>query len=1420
VGIRRQSIHASVLVAAFLFAGLSRDSRATHANTPARAIICEPGQYSVTVTKQGTDPSWVEGTTAHTAVFTIQNGPCTDTYDYTFSATGPITAVTLNKTSSGLTGNASTTVTATYNVDNPGTGQLTLLAVGRVGGASGADYYLVTATIPAGAPVVTPAVPFLEQNYRRCANSCFAALTSRATVPYFSLDAPRQAILIYNSDRGNPRAFVLVDVSPAPGTSPTEYRLRLLLNGTEVRFLNGEDTLRFAYTGTAPVRLGGQFDASSYATNAYRMEVLVTAVLPGGPVTNDYVTRFISVNQVGSPLARGWSFGGVQRLYPQSDGSALVVEGDGSAVYFGKTGTSTFASPAAEFSKLIPSSLSGSSGWARVFPDSTKIVFSSAGLMTRVLDRFGNRDSVVYDASNRVSKLIDPLNLAITMIYDANGLFSIQDPPFRVTWVTVDASKRLTSIRDPDSVATSYGYDGNLRLSTITDRRGFTTTLGYDAQSGTVSSETAPAVPIYGQGTASPVTTFSAWQKLGVPYSATASAPLTPPLADTVQARITDPRGYTTALRVDRFGATRWMLDPVGRVTTFTRDTNSLVVRDSFPSGGVDSMAYNTSGLRTFIQPAGQSPINFRYAAFGQADSIWGTGRVATRHFIGSNGRVDSTRVGGQSITKYTYDARGRVLSTTDPQGHLLSLSAYAGTNGNRSRDSLPGGRITTFLYDGYGRDTAVQRPMSPLQRTQYDAINRPVAFVDGVNANPTVIAYDSLFVRSVRDPKGQVYSFTSNALGWMTQRTDPAGRSDYYQYDPVGDLKRWINRRGDTLSWSYDALRRRTNKSGTNTPADAWTYSTNGRVIALNGATSADTETVYFNVFGQPDSVLTKMAGQTFWRRYRYTTGGLPDSMDVTGGGIAFKSRKYVFNSALGTVTEIRLAGASTGMVVNKDLQDTSVAFPSSDRISQQLYPLHKMTQVSTGAAYNLTIARSVGFDSLGRIGVQVAGTGASGHRYTYDGLKRLLSDSMVNNSSPPSSCDGSPQPTIDAYGNSCVNAGGWSAVSGAQFAYDEVGNRTDHGGTYSTGNRITAFDGCTYTTDFDGNVGSRTCGSSVATFAWSAESRLTSVTIGAQIVAFKYDALGRLVRKDLNGSPQSYFLWDRFHLLAELSSTGTAAVAEYSYYPGFDRLHALVVGGNQYNAHHDATGSVIALTDASQGVQRTYEYDVWGQLTGGSDNRPFNNADRARWKGALWLGPEIDLYYMRNRWYEPKSGRFLSEDPLHLAKVAPAPQGEFLWKAMDIRQALTQPGTGQLSRPNEGPWRHRSSRLAGWRISGRCGGDGTNAYVYAENRPTSDRDPSGLQVDDLACYVCWLAVAIIASACDEIGWPQWCADIVHATVATCIQTCGISPNLGGGGGGGGGGGSGGGGGCGWYDIYVDGVYSGTSWLCVQNEQ
>ena len=289
----------------------------------------------------------------------------------------------------------------------------------------------------------------------------------------------------------------------------------------------------------------------------------------------------------------------------------------------------------------------------------------------------------------------------------------------------------------------------------------------------------------------------------------------------------------------------------------------------------------------------------------------------------------------------------------------------------------------------------------------------------------------------------------------------------------------------------------------------------------------------------------------------------------------------------------------------------------------------------------------RQAQYDVLHRRVFQLLGDGSTGDQYVYDSLGRLVADSVMT-APTGNSCPG--HPIIGQDGSDCVANMSWTAQSGTGFAYDAVGNRLDNGGAYGAGDRITAFAACSYGTDADGDVVSRTCGTQGVTFKWTSDGRLDTLMVGSTTIVYWYDASGRLVRKDVNGTPQSYFLWDGANLLAELNGTGTAAVAEYSYY-GVDRLHALVVGGHVYYAHTDVLGNVVALTDSMAQVKRSYNYDAWGALTGGTDNLPFSNADRARWKGALWLGPEVDLYYVRNRWYEPQSGRFLSEDPAGLA-------------------------------------------------------------------------------------------------------------------------------------------------------------------------
>jgi RHS repeat-associated protein len=86
-----------------------------------------------------------------------------------------------------------------------------------------------------------------------------------------------------------------------------------------------------------------------------------------------------------------------------------------------------------------------------------------------------------------------------------------------------------------------------------------------------------------------------------------------------------------------------------------------------------------------------------------------------------------------------------------------------------------------------------------------------------------------------------------------------------------------------------------------------------------------------------------------------------------------------------------------------------------------------------------------------------------------------------------------------------------------------------------------------------------------------------------------------------------------------------------------------------------NDHLGSVLALVDSSGSVVESYQYDAWGNVLGvyDSSNQPINESSIGN--RYLWQGREYSwktgLYYFRARWYDPVTGRWLSNDPIGIS-------------------------------------------------------------------------------------------------------------------------------------------------------------------------
>ena len=231
--------------------------------------------------------------------------------------------------------------------------------------------------------------------------------------------------------------------------------------------------------------------------------------------------------------------------------------------------------------------------------------------------------------------------------------------------------------------------------------------------------------------------------------------------------------------------------------------------------------------------------------------------------------------------------------------------------------------------------------------------------------------------------------------------------------------------------------------------------------------------------------------------------------------------------------------------------------------------------------------------------------------------------------------------------------------------FTYDPVGNRVRRDGqvvdsVFDAANRLIEDNAFCYAYDLNGNLISKTakiagaCTGGITAYTWDAEDRLVRIDFSSGgFAAYHYDGFGRRIEKDVNGVRTRY-IYDDSDILLEYDGLNVL-VARYTHGPGIDDpimlerdLDSSGTFGlsERFFYHGDGLGSVTELTDSTGAVARTIVYDAYGQIaqdTGGVA-QPFTYTGRE-------FDSESGLYFYRARYYDPVTGRFLSQDPLSFA-------------------------------------------------------------------------------------------------------------------------------------------------------------------------
>jgi RHS repeat-associated protein len=345
---------------------------------------------------------------------------------------------------------------------------------------------------------------------------------------------------------------------------------------------------------------------------------------------------------------------------------------------------------------------------------------------------------------------------------------------------------------------------------------------------------------------------------------------------------VIDPNGVPTIYGYDAADRLHTVTRPAGShnlasSVTYTYPSANTSVRAEAlsSSNGMDTLSTTFDGLgresRTdHADPEGDVYVDMTYDALGRESS------KSTPY----RSQGDTSFYG---LTKYFYDAIGRVISTQNPDG-TLSSNQYAGVttlSTSESNGSVTPQKLTQV--DGLGRVTKV---------CEVTSTTPPVGTDTPVNCGMEIAGtgFVTSYVQTIRGLRqvtqgSQTRSFAYDSLGRLTDSVNPESGHLHYVYDPDGNvLSKTLPLANaapgsgitSTITYSYDALHRLLNKA----------YSrSDGTAVATPIATfaydqgSVDGKTLE-NPIGRLTSEFTTLGGSVQTKSlYSYDSAGSVES-------------------------------------------------------------------------------------------------------------------------------------------------------------------------------------------------------------------------------------------------------------------------------------------------------------------------------------------------------------------------------------------------------------------------------------------------------------------------------------------------------------------------------------------------------------
>jgi RHS repeat-associated protein len=936
------------------------------------------------------------------------------------------------------------------------------------------------------------------------------------------------------------------------------------------------------------------------------------------------------------------------------------------------------------------------------YPDNgvATMVYDSYGMLLSSTDPLGLTTTNVYDSKHNLTSVTDPLGHVNTYTYDQNGNKTSSTYPATATSTNTTSITQYNQYSEPTQTTDELGnvrlfnYDANYNPQSVTDSIGTLASFQFNSNqtlgAGAIGFDiaTAPAKAsqftydangnLVGRTDALDRTTSFVYNSLGQKASVTTPTPTAP----------TGGPASTTNYTYDQLGNLTQTAAPLGRTTSSTYDGNGNKITDTDARGNVTKYQYDT--LNRLIEtdyPDGTKATktyDFRSNVLVETDQNGNQ----TLHAYDLAGRQTKVTRGygtsSASTTTYAYDNAGRKTSETDALGHSTAytydaagnLTAIAGVKGNftytydnaRNRVSQTDARgnktqfqydarkrltLTTYpdttttvnTYDGPGNLASVTDQAGNVIRYTYDAANQLKTVVQtaspSTSNNTNYYGYDPLGnLTNLTDENLHTTQNTFDLFNEPISKTLPAAQTETRNYDNAGNLTSLVHFNQVTTTYTYDTLNRLLSRATPGEATVSFTYTPSGKYLT----STAGDGTVNYS-YDSLDRLTTKATPEGTLS-YTYDAAGHVASILSSNANGASVSYAYDDQNRLSTVVDNRLSGNNT----------TTYTYDPASNLSTATYP-NGVQSVLTYDALNrisgLATQDSGYLYQRGPTGNLTSATELNGRtvNWSFDGIYRLTNESIT---SDPDQVNGSVEYQLDPVGNRLSDTSSLTGINSGSFGYnadDEVSTEAydQNGNTLSTGGK---------------------------SFTYDAENHLTGMNASGTVVSIVYDAFGNRVSKTVNGATTKYLVEDDVNptgypqVLDEL--TGSAVTRTYTY--GLQRISEdQIVNGTWTPSFYtyDGGGNVRQLTNLAGAVTDTNEYDAFGNLIASSGTTP--NAYLYRGEQ---FDPDLGLYYLRARYYNPATGRFMSRDPQGGDPTNPASLHKYLYADGDPVNGVDRSG------------------------------------------------------------------------------------------------------------------------------------------------